>query len=540
MVATISRFEDYSQTVMNDRYSKIIDNRLEMWDEIAARVTHAVCRTGYVLPKIPSDVEGAIEEAIRERKLIPGGRMLANAGNEYHQTDNCFMLRAEDSREGWADLAHATTMMFMSGGGVGIDYSDLRPFGSPLKKTGGIASGPIPLIQMINAIGAAARQGGERRGAIYASLKWDHPDINDFIWLKSHTKLEHTNISVRFNDDWAELAAEYPRCTLPYNTFLKTLKHACQYGDPGFQFDWDNQILRNACTEVISADPYDSCCLASLNLAKISSLEELATITELGIIFLLAATEYTDVPVPEVKKVKYTNRRLGLGLMGVAEWFLQRGLPYGTIHKDFGAGSDDFSNWMSQYKYYSETSAKSWSDKFNMNTPIATRAIAPTGTISIAGGQTTPGLEPVFHTAYLRTYNKHKERIFDEKIHREVIMEPIVAKWIEEGYDVDHIDTAYTLSQTTEGIERRIKFQSLVQQYVDNGISSTVNLPQYTEGVEDKIAPILLKYLPTLRGITFYPDGAHENQPVVPVDLKDINGAILEHKDPCVDGVCSV
>lgn len=535
---SVSHFEQYANEVMRLRYSQVIQGRKETWEQICRRVVQCVVReqvkSGKL--KIPKDVINEIEYAAINRKLIFGGRQLANAGREYHQTDNCFLMKLENTREGWAKYAHDLTLMFMSGGGVGCSFDETSPYGTPLKRSGGIASGPIPAIQLGNAIAAAARQGGERRGAFYASLKWNHQDIEEFMKLKNERELAHTNISVRFDREWLQENTS--------NVFLETLRYACQYGDPGFQFDNDDNILRNACTEIISNTPYDSCCLASLNLTKIASLQELSDVTQLGIIFLLCATEYTHNPCPQVKEIKIKNRRLGLGLMGVGEWFIQRNLPYGYVPQipHDKTYFNDIENWMLTYKAASDYAADKWSEGFNMARPVATRAIAPTGTISIVGGHTTPGIEPVFHVAYERTYNTLKSQEYQDGYRKEVVVDPVIIKLIKEGYNAEDVDTAYTLSQTVEGIDRRIKFQAFMQRYVDNGISSTVNLPKYKEGIEDKIAPILLWYLPSLRGITFYPDGARGNQPVKPLELKDALSKqySLQEDLGCKAGMCGI
>jgi ribonucleoside-diphosphate reductase alpha chain len=297
------------------------------------------------------------------------------------------------------------------------------------------------------------------------------------------------------------------------------------------------QILRNACTEIVSADDCDSCCLASINLANITTPQELSDITELGVIYLLFATEYTHCPIDDVRVVKEKNRRLGLGIMGLGEWFLLRNLPYGIPENN-----DILNIWMSIYEDSSDYAADMWASEFNIARPIAVRAIAPTGTISIVGGHTTPGIEPLFQQAYIRTSNGHKGEVFNNGVKREVVIEPIIGKLLEKGINVEEIDTAYSLSLSSKGIERRVALQAYLQRYVDNGISSTVNLPKYKEGIEDDIKPILLKYLPHLRGITFYPDGARDNQPVVPVDLKWAlkNQGVLDEHDTCKGGVCNV
>lgn len=545
--ATLSAFDQYANNIMELRYSHTVQGRKESWEEIVHRVVFNIMLGQ---ERVPKDIAQDIEQIIVDRKFIPGGRILSQAGRQYHQTDNCFTLHAEDTREGWADLLHKCTMMFMSGGGVGVDYSQLRPYGTQLKRSGGISSGPIPLIHAVNAVGAAVRQGGERRGAIYASLKWDHADVQQFIHLKNGNNcLQHTNISVRFDKLWQECYSHIKGNLNVNDTFLDTLQHACQWGDPGFQFDADNQILRNACTEVISADDCDSCCLGSINLARIDSLQELSDVVQLGTLFLLCNTLYTHKPIQKVADVKARNRRLGLGLMGVAEWFIQRKLPYGTAIKyeeikgyKLADVNFAFLEWLETYKQASDYAADVWSDKLQIARPIATRAIAPTGTISIAGGHTTPGIEPIFCQAYTRTYNTLKTQNHSNGYRSEIVIDPVVQNLMQQGHSVDNIDTAYSLARTVEGIERRIAFQAFCQHYVDNAISSTVNLPQYVPGIEDKIAPILLKYLPRLRGITFYPDGRHNNQPVKQVDIKYAlqQQGVLKQHESCKGGECGI
>jgi ribonucleoside-diphosphate reductase alpha chain len=146
----------------------------------------------------------------------------------------------------------------------------------------------------------------------------------------------------------------------------------------------------------------------------------------------------------------------------------------------------------------------------------------------------------VFHTAYKRTFNTLKERSYSNGYEERVVVDPVVYKMYREGYDIREIDTAWKLSQSLEGIERRIAFQAYCQQFVDNAISSTVNLPPYAEGSEDAIGQIVRRYAHMLRGITFYPDGRHNFQPVQPVDFTSEMGFELRESESCKGGVCSV
>ena len=170
----------FSTKIANDIYlQKYSMDGLETWADTSRRVTNAVC--GQYLD---SEAQERIFNLIKERKFIPGGRYLYSAGRAFHQVNNCFLFRAEDSREGWADLMQKVTASLMTGGGIGVTYSNLRPSGAKIKKTGGESTGPLALMHMVNESGRFIMQGGQRRSAIWAGLNWSHGDIKDFLKLK--------------------------------------------------------------------------------------------------------------------------------------------------------------------------------------------------------------------------------------------------------------------------------------------------------------------------------------------------------------------
>src|SRR3990172_7438425 len=140
---------EFAKNIMELRYSHEVEGRKETWEEISKRVVDNVISVS----SISNSIKDAIQFLIENRKFIPGGRFLAQTGREYHQTNNCFLLRAEDTREDWGELMNKSSVMLMTGGGIGIDYSLLRPKGSQLKRSGGISSGMLPLAKVINEIG---------------------------------------------------------------------------------------------------------------------------------------------------------------------------------------------------------------------------------------------------------------------------------------------------------------------------------------------------------------------------------------------------
>lgn len=430
----------------------------------------------------------------------------------------------------------------MSGGGIGVDYSRLRPSGSALRRTGGLASGPIPLMFCINEVGRNVMQGGSRRSAIYASLNWKHKDIEDFLTVKNWQDetihegysfwdakqdnfnfpcpLDMTNISVNYDDEWLKD---------PLNdTFLKNCEQALRTGEPGFSFnfgDKQDETLRNACTEVTSADDSDVCNLGSINIGAIDSVSEFRDIVQVASKFLVCGTVRADLPYQRVADVREKNRRLGLGLMGLHEWLLKRGQKYEV--------TPELHEWLKVYKEESESAALEHCERLYLSPPVAFRAIAPTGSIGILAATTT-GIEPLFAVAYKRRYLTD-----GTKWKYEYVIDSVADHLIREyGVDPDNIDTALSMS---EDYERRIKFQADIQDYVDMSISSTINVPAWgsKENNADKVsgfAQILGRYAPRLRGFTCYPDGSRGGQPITSMPYEEAlkhRGVVFEENDIC-------
>jgi ribonucleoside-diphosphate reductase alpha chain len=492
-----------------------------------------------------------LEKYIAEMKFIPGGRYLYYAGRPARFYNNCYLLRADhDTREEWSALAQRAMSCLMTGGGIGIDYTALRGEGSALSRTGGLASGPIPLMHSINEIGRNVMQGGARRSAIYASLNWKHADAEKLLVAKnwadqSITKevshwdakqenfnhaapLDMTNVSLNYDDEWLRAG--------PTNgTFLKNCRQAMQTGEPGFSFNFgskQNETLRNACTEVTSEDDSDVCNLGSINLGSIDSIAELYNVAILASQFLVCGTMRAELPYEKVYTVREKNRRLGLGLMGMHEWLLKRGCKYEV--------TPELHTWLNTYKLASESGANYLCDRLSISHPVAYRAIAPTGTIGILAGTTT-GIEPLYAVAYKRRYLKTGT----QWVYKYVIDEVAETLIQTHGIDPSKIDTA---SEMAKDFERRVKFQADVQDYVDMAISSTINLPAWgTEwNNEDRVsefAQVLAKYAPRLRGFTAYPDGSRGGQPLTAVDYHEAKGATgveFEENDSCKGGVCGI
>jgi ribonucleoside-diphosphate reductase alpha chain len=525
----------------------------ETWSELCDTLADDVCSDVMT----HSDMV-QLAQYMKDMKFIPGGRYLYYAGRPNKFYNNCFLLKAEeDSREDWADLSWKSESCLMTGGGIGIDYSVYRPKGSRVSRTGGTASGPIPKMEMINEIGRKVMQGGSRRSAIYASLNWKHAEIQDFLKAKDwHSMivpgttvslanvkekdfnwpapLDMTNISVNYDTAWVN---QLTATGNPGDVFLQNVRQAMQTGEPGFSFNFfkhENETLRNACTEVTSEDDSDVCNLGSLNFGRIESIQELTDVIRLATQFLICGTLKARLPYEKVYRVREKNRRLGLGIMGLHEWLLRRGERFEV--------TPELHQWLAIYESVSNRESDAFSDKLGVSRPVAKRAIAPTGTIGLLAG-TTQGIEPLFAVAYKRRYLKN-----GTEWHYQYEVDHTALELIERyGVNPDKIETAADLAVD---FKRRMSFQADVQDYVDQSISSTINLPPWgsEHNNEDKVqmfANALALYAPRLRGFTCYPDGSRGGQPITVVPFKEA----MEHKgqefrevfhDACTGGVCGV
>lgn len=503
----------FAQAVLDAKYARLkSDGTRETWEEVCDRVVSSVFGAVRANPELVY----AARKLMIECKFIPGGRFLTGAGTLAPYTSNCFLMRAEDTREGWAELLRRVALVSMYGGGCGAAYGAVRSRGSALRRTGGEASGPEALMRMVNEIGRGVMGGGSRRAAMWAGLPWDHDDIHKVMSIKdwspevraSKTEnvdypapLDMTNVSVMLD---ARFFAEHEaggRCAR--NVFSSALQLACRTGEPGFSVSLMGEDLRNTCGEITSDDDSDACCLGSINLARMGSVAEFRSAVEIATAFLLAGTEYTYHPYDKVRRVQSKNRRLGLGLMGIHEWLLTHGLNY--------AWAMEIVPYLEAYTE-SEFFGRQWASSWEFPSPVRTRAIAPTGSISILA-ETTSGIEPIYCSAYQRRY-----RVGDS-VRVQYVLDPVAERLVEGGVSPDDIEDASSLARD---LNRRLTVQGWIQQYVDQAISSTINLPAWgsvdnNEDTVDSMETTILSHLPRLRGLTLYPDGARSGQPLTPV-----------------------
>lgn len=532
-------------------YHKYAFTPQQQWWEKAHDLVEDVCGSmwGRRTPLMSKEEQLMLIKFIKEMKFIPAGRYVYYAKRVNHSWNNCAALIAqEDTREEWASIMGRITNILMNGAGLSIEYSIFRERGRVLGRTGGIASGPTALMNMANEAGRWIMQGGSRRAALGALLHWKHGDIQEFMTMKNWhdmpvgntgytiadlkaqdfdypAPLDMTNISVRYDDEFLDVwekSKKHPAI------FIQNVRQALQTAEPGFSFnfgaDKDN-IGRNVCMEFTTDDDNDLCNLGSINFSRISSIDELRTVTALASKFLVCGSIRADLPFEGMKEVRERTRKIGLGIMGVHEWLMTRGYKYEV--------TEELHSWLKVYQDVSKRSADTHCDRFYLSRPSAYRAIAPTGSIGILAG-TTGGIEPLYATAYKRRYLVGK----DEWKHQYVVDNTAQMLVEKHGLDPNEIETALSLSSD---VERRIKFQADVQDYVDMAISSTVNLPAWgtennNESKVNEYADLIRKYAPRLRGLTFYPDGSRGGQPLTVCDFNEAKekvGNVYTEHDVC-------
>lgn len=398
-----------------------------------------------------------------------------------------------------------------------------------------------------------------------------HPDIGDFLVAKDWghlvipgtsttikdvkerdfnfpAPLDMTNISVNYDTKWLKMEGNnvldcYEVGRWDDEVFLKNVEQALSTGEPGFSFNFhekEHETLRNACTEVTSEDDSDVCNLGSINLANISDQIELGDVVRLATKFLVCGTLVSDLPYEKVYDVRSKNRRLGLGLMGLHEWLIQRGHDYVV--------PSELRSWLARWEIESDATAHAFCRALGISNPRGCRAVAPTGTIGLIAGTTT-GIEPLYAVAYRRRYLKN-----GTEWHYQYVVDSVAQEMIDR-YDI-HPDDISSALDLAENPKARIDFQVVVQEYTDHAISSTINLPAWgskhnNPDTVEPFAMMLANAAPKLRGFTCYPDGARGGQPLTRVDYRDAVGHLgqefrehVETHDVCSltghGGVCGI
>lgn len=476
-------------------------------------------------------------EVMMARDFLPNSPTLTGAGRDMCLSA-CFVLPIEDSMESIFETVKNAALVHKEGGGTGFDFSNLRPKGSFVHKTQGVASGPVSFLRVIDAATEAVKQGGTRRGANIGILRVDHPDIEEFVTMKRDAKtLNNFNISVAISDEFMQ-ALRHDGYYWIYNPYLKKktvrkkardifrliVESAWASGDPGLIFiDRINQhnptrelgpiTATNPCGEQ-PLHPYESCNLGSINVANFYhpekpdefDWERFAGMIEIAVRFLDNVIDVNKYPLPQIAEMTRANRRIGLGIMGWADLLLKKRLRYDSpealefaeklasfLREKAGEQSEKLGELKGSFPNINRSVYKG---KKRRNATVLT--IAPTGTISRLAGCSS-SIEPIFAFEFV-------SKILDGEI-RDI--HPLYEAWKKEHPDEplpDYFVTAHELPY-----EGHIRMQAAFQKYVDNSVSKTINLPNKATA-EDVEKAFLLAYELGTKGITIYRDGSKAEQ----------------------------
>jgi len=476
-------------------------------------------------------------EAMMAREFMPNSPTLTGAGRDMCLSA-CFVLPIEDSMESIFDAVKNAALVHKEGGGTGFDFSQLRPKGSFVRKTQGVASGPVSFLKVIDAATEAVKQGGTRRGANIGLLRVDHPDIEEFVTMKRDGRtLNNFNISVAITDEFMKALKRDGEYSL-YNPYLKKktarkkardifkliVESAWAVGDPGLIFiDRINQLnptrelgpisATNPCGEQ-PLHPYESCNLGSINISNFYSpghpdeidWERLAGIIEMAVRFLDDVIDVNRYPLPQIAEMTRANRRIGLGIMGWADLLLKKKIRYDStealalaekVISFMRQTADQESEKLGELKgNFPNIDLSIYKGKKRRNATVLT--IAPTGTISRLAGCSS-SIEPIFAFEFV-------SKILDGEIKD---VHPLYEEWKKEhpGEPLpDYFVTAHDIPY-----DGHIRMQAAFQKYVDNSVSKTINLPNQAT-FEDVEKAYLLAYDLGTKGITIYRDGSKAEQ----------------------------
>ena len=534
-------------------------------EDTFARVAKALA----AVESSPADWEAAFEDALSDYKFLPAGRILSGAGTEREVTlFNCFVMgQIPDDMSGIFEALREAAMTMQQGGGIGYDFSTLRPKGAPVKGVGADASGPLSFMDVWDAMCRTIMSAGSRRGAMMAVMRCDHPDIEAFIEAKQEAgRLRMFNLSVLVTDTFMEAVKQDLSWRLQFDGTVygslparelwdKIMRATFAYAEPGVIFiDRINRLNPLSYCETIHATnpcgeqplpPYGACLLGSINLARLVSdpfteaasipMDAISRLVTTAIRMLDNAIDASRYPLPEQAAEAAQKRRIGLGITGLGDALIMCGARYGsadavaltrewlkTIQRAAYLASAGLAGEKGAFPLYDRdaylaTEGISRLDE-DVRDAIAAKgvrnalvtSVAPTGTISLLADNVSSGLEPVFSFSYNRRVlmpdgSRREEEVSDYayRLYRRLFGEN------------RPLTEAFVDAQALTPADHLV-MQAAVQEFIDSSISKTINCPENIS-FEDFKDIYIQAYDLGCKGCTTYRPN-------------DVTGAVLETK----------
>ena len=491
----------------------------QSWDRVAQAIAlaHPVWERRY-------------HELLRDFRFLPGGRILASAGTERRATlFNCFVMGAiADDLGSIFEHVRECALTLQQGGGVGYNFSTLRPRGALIRGQGAGSSGPVSFMQVWNETCATIMSGGSRRGAMMGILSCSHPDVEEFVAAKTEKgRLTNFNISVALSDAFMSAVGHDERWRLTFDgrvfgevqaraLWHRLMRAAYEAGEPGVIF-LERMNERNNlyyCEEIVGTNPcgevplpnYGACLLGSLNLAAFVTSpfspharldqDRLVECTQHAVRFLDASIEVSRFPLPPQRAEALSKRRIGLGVTGLADALLMCGVRY-----DSDEAVELTRGWMSCFRdesYRASTALAAEKGTFTLydrdkflDGYNATRlppdirdriardgirngvlnSIAPAGSISLLANNVSSGIEPIFNADHVR-----RVRAADGSFDSFAVTDYAVALYRAVNNRRDGVPGAY-VDAASIGVKAHVTMQSLAQSFTDGAVSKTVNVP---------------------------------------------------------------
>lgn len=478
----------------------------------------------------PKKWETIFYNALTDFKFLPAGRITAGSGTKRNVTlFNCFVMGViPDSMSGIFDMLKEAALTMQQGGGIGYDFSTIRPKGSLVKGIAADASGPVSFMDVWDSMCRTIMSAGSRRGAMMATMRCDHPDIEEFIAAKSDSqKLRMFNLSVLVTDAFMEAVKKGEDWKLIYNNKVYSVIKAADlwdqimratynFAEPGVIFiDRINETNNLSYCETITATnpcgeqplpPYGACLLGSINLAKlvehpfdknayldVSQLEDLVFT---AVRMMDNVIEVSQFPLEAQKLEAKNKRRIGLGVTGLADALLMVGLRYGsdeavkktekwmkTIARSAYNASINLAEEKGAFPLFDpekfivsgnmiqmDEDVKKAVNKFGIRNALLT-SIAPTGTISLYAGNVSSGIEPVFAYSYTRKVLQNDGSHVEEEV-----VDYAVQLWRDKFGNAPLPDFFVSAQNLTPA--DHVKMQAAAQKWVDSSISKTINCPE--------------------------------------------------------------